>query len=76
LSLSDRKTPLRGVAIKWALEQAHIGKVGEDGKSPIRTAAVDDNNVLGPPQARKRAADIPFLVLRQYDGRDVIEHAD
>jgi hypothetical protein len=74
--LVDGKMPLFTMCIKAPREHGYSRIFSKNGEGGISTAAVHDDNSLGPTQCRKRPVDVGFLVERQDDWSDVIEHVD
>src|SRR2546430_7412370 len=74
LRLLDCIPPLVSMTIKTALEDAHIGKACQHLQRPIGTAAVDNDNVLGPCKVGQSAGDILYLIMSQQNRRYLVKH--
>jgi hypothetical protein len=63
------------MAIEIAREHAHIGKAFQYRQRPVRTTAVDNDNVSGPGKVGKSAVDILYLVMSQQNRCYMVKHA-
>src|SRR5207253_10195930 len=65
----ERELLLR--AVPWpGMEQDPVGEPARDGDRPIGGAAVDDDELVAPGDAREAALDHPLLVLRDHRAGD------
>src|SRR5262245_36539382 len=74
LCLLDCIPPLLSMAIETALENAHIGKACQYRQRLIRTAAVDNDNVLGPGKVGQSAGNILRLIMSQQNRCYLVKH--
>src|SRR5262249_5658422 len=74
LCLLDCIPPLVSMAIESALENAHIGKARQYRQRPVRTTAVDNDNILRPGKMGQSAGDILYLIMSQQNRRYLVKH--